>query len=142
MQPPYVPRIRRYRQWLQERHGLSFDSYEALRLWSVTEYDAFWRSVWDFDGMTSPTPFSAVLPDERMPGARWFPGAQVNFAQRVLRHVGAADAAGRPAASAARGSCRGPSCAARSRPSRSPCASSASSAATASRPGCRTCRRR
>jgi len=97
MQPPYVPRIRRYRQWLQERHGLSFDSYEALRLWSVTEYDAFWRSVWDFDGMTSPTPFSAVLPDERMPGALWFPGAQVNFAQRVLRHVAAADAAGLPA---------------------------------------------
>ena len=47
MQPPYVPRIRRYRQWLQERHGLSFDSYEALRRWSVTEYDAVWRSGWD-----------------------------------------------------------------------------------------------
>ncbi len=97
MKPPYVPRIRLYQQWLQERHGLSFESYEALRRWSVTDYEAFWRSVWDFDGMASPTPFSAVLADERMPGACWFPGAQVNFAQRALRHVAAADAVGLPA---------------------------------------------
>jgi acetoacetyl-CoA synthetase len=97
MKPPYVPQIRLYQQWLHERHGLSFDSYEALRRWSIDEYDAFWQSLWDCERFESPTPHRAVLADARMPGAVWFPGAQANFAQRVLRHVGPAHAAGLPA---------------------------------------------
>ena len=44
--------------------------------------------------MQSPTPYTAVLAEERMPGARWFPGAQVNYAHQVLRHADAAHAAG------------------------------------------------
>ena len=47
--------------------------------------------------MQSPTPYSAVLAEERMPGARWFPGAQVNYAHQVFRHVDAAHEAGMPA---------------------------------------------
>jgi acetoacetyl-CoA synthetase len=48
-------------------------------------------------GLQSPTPHTAVLAEARMPGARWFPGAQVNYAREVLRHVDAAHAAGMPA---------------------------------------------
>ncbi|ADU97875.1 acetoacetate--CoA ligase [Alicycliphilus denitrificans] len=95
--PPYVPQIRLYQDWLQARRGLRFDGYDALWRWSVTELDAFWQSVWDYFDLQSPTPHDAVLARNVMPGARWFPGAQVNYARQVLRHVDAAHAAGQPA---------------------------------------------
>ncbi len=94
---PNIPQIRLYQNWLHEARGLSFDSYDALWRWSVTELDAFWQSIWDYARIESPTPHTAVLAESRMPGARWFPGAQVNYAREVLRHVDAAHAAGMPA---------------------------------------------
>jgi acetoacetyl-CoA synthetase len=95
--PPFVPQIRLYEDWLREQRGLVFDSYDALWRWSVRDLDAYWQTVWDFYDLQSPTPHTAVLAERRMPGARWFPGAQVNYAQQVLRHADAADAAGLPA---------------------------------------------
>jgi len=92
-----VPQIRRFQQWLQAARGLVFEDYAALWRWSTDDLDAFWSAVWEHEGFESPTPYTAVLADERMPGAVWFPGAQVNFAQRVLRHADAAHAAGQPA---------------------------------------------
>ncbi|VWX63357.1 Acetoacetyl-CoA synthetase [Burkholderiales bacterium 8X] len=89
-----VPRIRRYQDWLAETRGLRFADYAALHEWSVRDLDAFWQSIWDFHGMHSPTPYSAVLADDRLPGASWFPGAQVNFVRDLLRHVQPAHAAG------------------------------------------------
>ncbi|WP_313081263.1 acetoacetate--CoA ligase [Pulveribacter sp.] len=94
---PRVPQIRRYQDWLQARHGLAFADYDALWRWSVTELDAFWQSIWDYFDIQSPTPHSAVLARNVMPGAQWFPGAQVNYARQVLRHVEPAHAAGQPA---------------------------------------------
>ena len=94
MQSPYVPQLRLYQNWLRERHGLSFKKYEDLWRWSVTDQNAFWQSLWDYDRLQSPTPHSAVLADPRMPGAKWFPGAQVNYAKQVFRHAAAADRAG------------------------------------------------
>lgn len=91
---PYVPQIRRYQDWLHEQRGLQFDSYDALWRWSCTELEAFWQSVWDYYALQSPTPHRAVLAERRMPGAKWFEGAQVNYAQQVFRHVGPAHAAG------------------------------------------------
>jgi acetoacetyl-CoA synthetase len=97
MTPPYIPQIRLYQDWLGTQRGLHFDSYDALWRWSVTDLDAFWQSIWDCYGVYSPTPHTAVLADNRMPGARWFPGARVNYAQQVLRHTQMAHAAGFPA---------------------------------------------
>ena len=97
MTAPYLPQIRLYQNWLRETRGLSFDSYDALWRWSVTDLDAFWQSIWDYFDLQSPTAHTAALADNRMPGARWFPGAQVNYAQQVFRHVEAAHAAGFPA---------------------------------------------
>src|SRR5581483_5331160 len=71
--------------------------YEALRQWSVGDLDGFWQSIWDYFDLKSPTPHRAVLAQRKMPGAVWFPGAQVNYARQVLRHVEAADVAGQPA---------------------------------------------
>ena len=97
MTAPYIPQIRLYQNWLRETRGLSFDSYDALWRWSVTDLDAFWQSIWDCFGLYSPTPHSAALAGNKMPGARWFPGARVNYAQQVFRHVPAAQQAGFPA---------------------------------------------
>ena len=96
------PQITRYTRWLAAERGLTFDAtttqgYDALWRWSVTDLHAFWGSIWDYFGVVSPTPYQTVLADEVMPGAQWFPGAQVNYAQQVFRHADAAHAAGHPA---------------------------------------------
>ena len=97
MTAPYVPQIRLYQNWLESTRGLTFDNYDALWRWSTTELEAFWQSIWDYFELHSPTPYTAVLAERCMPGASWFAGAQVNYAQQVFRHVEAASAAGFPA---------------------------------------------
>ncbi|MDP9045645.1 MAG: acetoacetate--CoA ligase [Pseudomonadota bacterium] len=94
--------ITRYADWLARTRGLRFDpttaqGYDAMWRWSVDDLGAFWGSIWDYFGVTSPTPYESVLADARMPGARWFPGAQVNYAQHLFSHAEAAHAAGHPA---------------------------------------------
>jgi len=92
-----VPQIRLFADWLRADRGLEFEDYEDLRRWSVTDLDGFWRAIWDYGRIESPTPFSAVLSGEGMPEACWFEGAQVNYARHVFSHADAADAAGQPA---------------------------------------------
>ena len=92
-----IPQIRLYRDWLSKHRGLVFDDYEALWRWSVTDLEAFWQSLWDYHDLRSLTPYSRVLGQETMPGAVWFEGARVNYAQQVFRHVEAAHAAGQAA---------------------------------------------
>ncbi len=89
--------LARYRQWLQATRGLGFATYDELWQWSVDELEAFWASIWDYFEMQSPTPYQQVLAERRMPGARWFEGAQVNYARQVFRHAARAHAAGQPA---------------------------------------------
>lgn len=96
------PQILRYTRWLAKERGLHFDptttaGYDAMWRWSVGDLDAFWSSVWDYFDLQSPTPRSTVLVEEKMPGAQWFPGAQLNYTQQVFRHADAAHAAGHPA---------------------------------------------
>lgn len=95
--PAYVPQIRLYQDWLSDQRGLHFEDYDALWRWSTTDLAGFWQSIWDYFDLHSPTPHSAVLARNTMPGAQWFPGAQLNYASQVLRHVQAAQAAGMPA---------------------------------------------
>lgn len=96
------PQIRRYLRFLRDTRGLAFEAdtpagYDALWRWSVDDLEAFWRSVWDYFELQSPTPFSKALADDRMPGARWFDGAQINYARQVFRHADRAHAGGHPA---------------------------------------------
>ncbi|MBC2779147.1 acetoacetate--CoA ligase [Parasphingopyxis marina] len=92
-----IPQIRLYREWLNGTRGLDFDTYEDLRRWSVDDLEAFWRSIWEWDEIESPTSFTAALSEDALPGARWFDGAQVNYTRHVFRHAAAADGAGQPA---------------------------------------------
>jgi len=91
---PYLPQIRLYQNWLRDQRGLSFATYNDLWRWSVTDLNAFWQSIWDYFGLVSPTPHTAVLANNVMPGAQWFPGAKTNYAHQVLRHVKPAHEAG------------------------------------------------
>ncbi|WGS21023.1 MULTISPECIES: acetoacetate--CoA ligase [unclassified Bradyrhizobium] len=97
MTAPYVPQMALYRQWLKQTRGLEFTNFEEMRRWSVTDIDGFWQSIWDYFDIQSPTPHAAVLASRKMPGAMWFPGASVNYARQVFRHVEPAHAAGLPA---------------------------------------------
>jgi len=72
-------------RWLASERGLSFDGYPALWHWSVTDLDGFWQAVWDYCGIEASAPPAAVLGRRTMPGAEWFPGARLNYAQHVLR---------------------------------------------------------
>jgi acetoacetyl-CoA synthetase len=97
MKSSCIPQIRLYQDWLRDKRGLSFASYDELWQWSVDQLPQFWQSVWDYFGLQSPTPATSVLAEQKMPGARWFEGAQFNYVNQVLRHVEAAHAAGLPA---------------------------------------------
>ncbi|MBW7833597.1 MAG: acetoacetate--CoA ligase [Simplicispira suum] len=97
MQAPHIPQIRLYQDWLRAERGLHFDDYDALWRWSTIDLDVFWQSIWEFFDIQSPTPHLGVLAKNAMPGAVWFPGAQLNYARQVLRHVDGAHAAGMPA---------------------------------------------
>ena len=77
--------LTRYRRWLADTHGLEFDGYDELWDWSVTDLDAFWRSVWEFFRVTEGPAPAPGLAERRMPGARWFPGARLNHAEVALR---------------------------------------------------------
>lgn len=85
------------RDWLRRERSLDLADYEALRQWSVDHLAEFWQAMWDYFDVQSPTPHTQVLSQVAMPGARWFEGAQVNFAGHIQRHVAASDAAGAPA---------------------------------------------
>lgn len=85
------------RDWLRSERGVDLVDYADLHRWSVADVGRFWQAMWDRFGLQSPTPAQAVLSEAAMPGARWFPGAQLNYAAQVCRHVAASDAAGLPA---------------------------------------------
>jgi acetoacetyl-CoA synthetase len=89
--------LTRYLRWLRDERGLDFADYESLWRWSVDEIEAFWTSIWSFCGMRSTTPYREVLQARTMPGARWFDGAMVNYADQMLWRASDPNWAARPA---------------------------------------------
>jgi acetoacetyl-CoA synthetase len=77
--------IARYIAWLERERGVKTGGYHDLWRWSVTELEGFWQSIWDYFGVQAQTQPAAVLPSREMPGAQWFEGARLNFAEHALR---------------------------------------------------------
>ncbi|HXB16348.1 MAG TPA: acetoacetate--CoA ligase [Solirubrobacteraceae bacterium] len=73
-----------FMRWVSDRNGLDLDSYGALWQWSVDELEAFWADVWEFTGVVASKPYERVLASREMPGARWFDGAKLNYAENLL----------------------------------------------------------
>ncbi|MET0961612.1 MAG: acetoacetate--CoA ligase [Noviherbaspirillum sp.] len=87
-------RLHDYMQWLAREKNLSFPSYEACWEWSVAKLEDFWESIWQYFELMSSAPYTRVLDRRRMPGAHWFAGARLNFAEQVFRfHEGEAGTA-------------------------------------------------
>jgi acetoacetyl-CoA synthetase len=76
--------LARYMRWLADDAGRAFAGYEELWAWSVDDLEGFWASIWRYFDIQA-TPYDAVLADRAMPGARWFEGAQLNYAEHALR---------------------------------------------------------
>ena len=72
-------------QWLKARRSLDFADYAALHRWSVDDQEGFWGALWDYFGIKSSAPYERVLASAKMPGAKWFPGARLNYAEHMLR---------------------------------------------------------
>ncbi|MGH7635708.1 MAG: AMP-binding protein, partial [Gemmatimonadaceae bacterium] len=71
---------------VNDRHGVALGDYAALHRWSVDHLEAFWTAVWDFGGVIAEKRGERVLIDgDKMPGARFFPDARLNFAENLLR---------------------------------------------------------
>lgn len=75
-----------YMRWLKRERGLEFSDYAALWQWSVDHIDDFWESIWQYFRVDSSAPYRSVLGSRNMPGAEWFPGARLNYAQLALRN--------------------------------------------------------
>jgi acetoacetyl-CoA synthetase len=84
-------RIAGFGRWLARHRDVdaSYDytDYAALYDWSVTDLECFWGAVWEYFDIQAATPYERVLAEETMSGARWFPGATLNYAHHVLRHL-------------------------------------------------------
>jgi acetoacetyl-CoA synthetase len=73
-----------YQKWVSRSRGLELASYSDLWQWSIDNIEDFWFSIWEYFGLESPTPITAILSSGEMPGAQWFEGATINFAERAL----------------------------------------------------------
>ena len=78
--------LTRYMKWLEAQKGLQFEDYHALWDWSVNETQDFWESLWEYFEIRSHAPYTQVLQNEWMPGAEWFSGSQLSFAEHVFRN--------------------------------------------------------
>jgi acetoacetyl-CoA synthetase len=71
--------------WLARERGKQFADYHALWRWSVEDLEGFWQGLWDYFAIESSARHTRVLGRRSMPGAEWFPGARLNYAQHILR---------------------------------------------------------
>jgi acetoacetyl-CoA synthetase len=80
-------RLTHFMRWLDRERGLRFDDYASLWRWSVSDLEAFWGALWQYFGIRASVPPERVLGRRQMPGAEWFPGARLNYAENVLAHA-------------------------------------------------------
>ena len=77
----------RFMNQINERFGQNFNEYDPLYHWSVENIPEFWTAIWDFAGVIASAPYQEVIDDlNKMPGAKWFTGARLNFAENLLRY--------------------------------------------------------
>jgi len=77
--------LTRYQAWLAAEHGVQTEDYTALWRWSVDELEQFWATIVEFYDLRFDVPGSRVLGRREMPGAEWFPGAQISYAAHIFR---------------------------------------------------------
>ena len=72
---------------INEKYGQNFENYDQLYQWSIDHIPDFWESMWDFAEIRASAPYKEIVDDlTKMPGAKWFKGARLNFAENLLRY--------------------------------------------------------
>ncbi|WP_286737793.1 AMP-binding protein [Kocuria sp. UBA1838] len=81
-----------FARWAERRHGIELPDYPSLHAWSVEQMNEFWQGVWDYFDVVASRPGEQALSTSEsseahtgMPGAQWFPGARLNYAENSLR---------------------------------------------------------
>lgn len=78
--------MHKFMQAVNRKHGTNFKEYSELYRWSIRNIPEFWANMWDEAGIISSKSYDTVIDDiTKMPGARWFSGARLNYAQNLLR---------------------------------------------------------
>ena len=76
--------IGRFMEFAERRSDQRFAGYDDLWRWSVEDLEGFWGSIWEFFELHAHAPFERVLASRQMPGAVWFPGARLNYAEHLV----------------------------------------------------------
>lgn len=79
--------LQTYCNWLKDHKNLTFDSYEQLWQWSISNTEAFWESLWYYFKITSHTPYKKVLSGYNMPNCKWFEGATLNYSEHIFKQI-------------------------------------------------------
>lgn len=79
--------ITKFMEFVSKRYGKDLHTYQELYHWSIDDIPDFWASVWDFSGIKASKPFEELVDGlDKFPGAKWFIGAKLNFAENLLRY--------------------------------------------------------
>lgn len=78
--------FKNYLTFLKSHFKKDFQNYTELYNWSVTEIEEFWRSIWEYSKIIHSKSYSSVLNKKIMPGAEWFDGSELNFAENLLKY--------------------------------------------------------
>ncbi|MGB5863199.1 MAG: acetoacetate--CoA ligase [Sulfitobacter sp.] len=76
-----------FERFVADTRGLTFDDYNGMWRWSVTDLEAFWAAIWDFFNIRASVPYMRILGSTDMRGAQWCPGAVLNYADNILCHA-------------------------------------------------------
>ncbi len=82
-----------FTEWLGRTRDLQFADYPALHRWSVEHLEDFWAAIWEYFDIQSSSQYDCVLANHNMPGAQWFPGARLNYAEHIFRRRSDSEAA-------------------------------------------------
>jgi len=79
--------MQQFMHYVGKQHNVFFQNYSELYQWSITRPEEFWAALWDFCGIISSQRWETILTGaQKMPGAKWFDGAKLNFAENLLQH--------------------------------------------------------
>lgn len=79
--------VTRFITFVNNEYGFDFDSYNQLYEWSIEDIPEFWEAMWQFGKVKASRRYDVVVEDlDKFPGAKWFVGARLNFAENLLRH--------------------------------------------------------
>ncbi len=78
--------LTQYFSFLKKHSHKDFNNYTDLYNWSITEIEEFWKSIWEYSQIIHSKSYFSILNKRIMPGAKWFEGVELNFAENLLRY--------------------------------------------------------